>query len=154
VRRVESLERRSRVSSSVTAGNGSVPSFGGTAALAFLALSSLLVREPARLRCVSWFHPSAPNEPLLISFNDGAFDTVAPVAAHIPAGGVASMSFMLAVRILLDVVEASVDVLLRCAFVGESVGALGLRMSSGCGNRSSERAIGVFCVKYASAKYL
>jgi hypothetical protein len=76
-----------------------------------------------------------------MSFNDGAFDTVAPVAAHIPAGGVASMSFMLAVRILLDVVEASVDVLLRCAFVGDPIGALGLRMSSGCGKGTGVDAV-------------
>jgi len=59
-----------------------------------------------------------------MSFNEGAFDAVAPVAAHIPGGGFASMSFMLAVRILfeVDVAEALVDVLWRRVSVGESVG--------------------------------
>jgi hypothetical protein len=71
-----------------------------------------------------------------MSANDGAFDAVAPVAAHIPGGGLASMSFRLAVRILFEAIEAPVDVLLRRVPVGEAVGlvlALGLRMLSGCG---------------------
>jgi hypothetical protein len=92
---------------------------------------------PALLRCVSSFQPSEPNEPLRISASEGALDTVVPVAAHIPGGGLASINLMLAVRILLDVVEALVDVLLRRVFEGESGGLepeSGLRTPGGCGN--------------------
>jgi hypothetical protein len=46
-----------------------------------------------------------------MSASEGALDAVAPVAAHMPGGGLASMSFMLAVRILFEAVEAVVDVL-------------------------------------------
>lgn len=69
-----------------------------------------------------------------MSISDGALDAFAPVAAHMPGGGLASMSFRLAVRILFEAIEALVDVLLRRVPVGESVGlvvALGLRMASG-----------------------
>lgn len=41
---------------------------------------------------------------------EGAFDAVEPVAAHIPGGGFASISLMLAVRTLLDIFEALVEV--------------------------------------------
>lgn len=141
VPRAASLECCSRMSSSVNAGKGSVPSRGDTAALVRLGpliLSSWLVREPARWRWCSSFQPSEPNEPVRISFRDGAFDAVVPVAAHMPGGGLASMSFMLAVRILfvVDVMEALVDVLWRRVPVGESVGRAvesGLRIPSGCG---------------------
>jgi hypothetical protein len=73
-----------------------------------------------------------------MSASEGALDAVAPVAAHIPGGGLASMSFMLAVRILFEVVEAFVDVLWRrvAVAVGESGGvalALGSRTPGGCG---------------------
>jgi hypothetical protein len=46
-----------------------------------------------------------------MSANDGTLDAVVPVAAHMPGGGLASISLMLAVRSLLEVVEALVDVL-------------------------------------------
>jgi hypothetical protein len=75
-----------------------------------------------------------------MSASEGALDAVVPVAAHIPGGGLASMSFMLAVRILFEVVEALVDVLWRrvavAVAVGESGGvalALGSRTPGGCG---------------------
>lgn len=71
-----------------------------------------------------------------MSASDGALEAVVPVAAHIPGGGFASISFILAVRILLDTVEALVDVLSRRVLEGVSGGlalALGLRMASGCG---------------------
>lgn len=44
-----------------------------------------------------------------MSANDGAFDTVVPVAAHMPGGGEASISLRLAVRILFETVEAVVE---------------------------------------------
>jgi hypothetical protein len=128
------------MSSSVTVGNGSVPpSSGVTTALVFLVgftLSSWLVRVPALLRCVSSFQPSEPNEPLRMSASDGALDAVLPVAAHMPGGGLASINFRLAVRILFEAVDAFVDVLCRRALEGESGGIaleLGSRTPAGCG---------------------
>ena len=68
---------------------------------------------------------------------DGALATVVPVAAHIPGGGFASISFPVAVRILLEIDDALVEVR-ACVFVegGSAAGlaAVGLRMPSGCGN--------------------
>lgn len=61
-----------------------------------------------------------------MSARDGAFDAACPVAAHMPGGGFASISLMLAVRILFETVDALVDVLWRVGLA-----ALG---SSGCGN--------------------
>ena len=49
-----------------------------------------------------------------MSTSDGAFEAALPVAAHIPGGGSASMSFVLALRILLDAEEALVEVRVRC----------------------------------------
>lgn len=94
-----------------------------------------------------------------MSANEGTLDAVVPVAAHMPGGGLASISLMLAVRSLLDVVEALVDVLWRRVLVGES-GVLGPRMPSGCGNGTgvdiefggamfaSERRGGSDCTSY------
>jgi hypothetical protein len=59
-----------------------------------------------------------------------------PVAAHMPGGGLASISFMLAVRTLFEIAEALVDVRWRRALPGESGGValeLGLLMPFGCG---------------------
>jgi hypothetical protein len=72
-----------------------------------------------------------------MSTREGAFEAVVPVAAHIPGGGFASISFRLAVRTLLEMMEALVDVLLRRVLLGESGGVtleLGSRMPFGCGN--------------------
>jgi hypothetical protein len=131
------------MSSSVTAGNGSEPPSSGVTTvpvLVFLdgfALSSWLVRVLALFRCVFSFQPSEPNEPLRISAIEGAFDAVLPVAAHMPGGGLASINFRLAVRILFEAVEAFVDVLCRRVLEGESggVGAFELvsRKPAGCG---------------------
>jgi hypothetical protein len=63
-----------------------------------------------------------------MSTSDGAFDAALPVAAHIPAGGSASMSFMLAVRMILDAVEVLVGIRGRFVVFWSSLGA------SGCGN--------------------
>jgi hypothetical protein len=71
-----------------------------------------------------------------MSASDGALDAVLPVAAHIPGGGLASISFMLAVRIRFEVVDAIVDVLCRRALEGEPGGlalVLGSRIPAGCG---------------------
>lgn len=76
-----------------------------------------LVRELALFRCVASFQPSDPNDPLLMSASDGALDAVVPVAAHMPGGGLASINFILAARILLEV-EETVVVLWRV--VGDS----------------------------------
>jgi pimeloyl-ACP methyl ester carboxylesterase len=132
------------MSSSVTAGNGSEPPSSGVTTvpvLVFLdgfALSSWLVRVLALFRCVFSFQPSEPNEPLRISASDGAFDAVLPVAAHMPGGGLASINFRLAVRILFEAVEAFVDVLCRRVLEGESGGGvvafeLASRIPAGCG---------------------
>jgi hypothetical protein len=72
-----------------------------------------------------------------MSTREGAFEAVVPVAAHIPGGGFASISFRLAVRTLLEIIEALVDVLLRRVLLGESGGVtleFGSRMPLGCGN--------------------
>lgn len=66
-----------------------------------------------------------------MSDSDGALDAVVPVAAHIPGGGVASISLMLAARNRLEAVEAVVDVLWRVSVVGDSVEGL-----DGSGSRS------------------
>jgi hypothetical protein len=62
-----------------------------------------------------------------MSTSEGAFETVLPVAAHMPGGGSASISFMLALRILLDAEDALVDVRARCLPFGAS------SRPSGCG---------------------
>jgi hypothetical protein len=62
-----------------------------------------------------------------MSTSEGAFETVLPVAAHMPGGGSASISFMLALRILLDAEDALVDVRARCLPFGASL------RPSGCG---------------------
>jgi hypothetical protein len=131
------------MSSSVTAGNGSEPPSSGVTTVSVLvflggfALSSWLVRVLALFRCVFSFQPSEPNEPLRISASDGAFDAVLPVAAHMPGGGLASINFRLAVRILFEALEAFVDVRCRRVLEGESggVGAVELasRIPAGCG---------------------
>jgi len=61
-----------------------------------------------------------------MSVSVGAFDAVAPVAAHMPGGGDASSSLIPAERILLEV-EALVEVLRRVDV------AVGSRIPSGCG---------------------
>jgi hypothetical protein len=71
-----------------------------------------------------------------MSASDGALDAVLPVAAHIPGGGLASISFMLAVRIRFEAVDAIVDVLCRRVLEGESGGLAlesGSRIPAGCG---------------------
>jgi hypothetical protein len=62
-----------------------------------LVLAELVLAS--RLRCMScgfaplfsswpsWLQPSAANEPLRISANDGTFEVTSPVACHIPSGG-------------------------------------------------------------------
>lgn len=125
------------ISSSVTVGKGSVPNAPGVFTEPVLALlprggrtglsgvvplcAPRLARLSALYLCDSSFHPVELNEPLRISARVGAFDATLPVAAHMPGGGDASMSFMLAVRIRLDAeaVEALVDVRERRAVVGE-----------------------------------
>jgi hypothetical protein len=72
-----------------------------------------------------------------MSVIEGAFDAVAPVAAHMPGGGFTSISLPVAVRILFDTVETFVDVRPRVFVEDDSavgLGAFGLRMPSGCGN--------------------
>lgn len=69
-----------------------------------------------------------------MSAKDGALDAVWPVAAHMPGGGDASMSFILAVRILLETLEELVSDLWRvldCVVAG--LDACGLCIPSGCG---------------------
>jgi hypothetical protein len=61
-----------------------------------------------------------------MSDSEGAFAAVVPVAAHMPGGGFTSMSFPVAVRILLDTVEALVDVRSRVFVEGDSAVALEL----------------------------
>lgn len=103
--------------SSVNAGKGSTPNLPDDPFL-LLAGLSLLSWLPRRcFRCLCSSQPSEPNDPLLMSTSEGAFEATLPVAAHMPGGGFASMSFMLALRILLDAEEALVDVRAR-AFVG------------------------------------
>ena len=115
-----------RVFSSVKAGKGSVPS----AAFEELLREGLycLDGDAACLRCVSSFQPAKPKEPLLMSDSDGAFEAVVPVAAHMPGGGFTSMSLPVAVRSLLETVEALVDIRSRVFVEGES------QRPSGCGN--------------------
>jgi hypothetical protein len=114
--------------SSVSAGKGSTPILPEEP-LRLLTGRSLL---PWLLRryslCLLSSQPSEPNDPLLMSTSDGAFDAALPVAAHIPAGGSASMSFMLAVRMILDAVEVLVGIRGRFVVFWSSLGA------SGCGN--------------------
>lgn len=71
-----------------------------------------------------------------MSASDGALDAVAPVAAHIPGGGLASINFKLAVRTRFEIAEALVDVRWRRVLPGESGGVAlesGSRMPFGCG---------------------
>jgi hypothetical protein len=65
----------------------------------------------------------------------GALDTVLPVAAKKPGGGLASINLILAVRILFDAVDAFVDVLCRRVLEGESGGVFesASRIPAGCG---------------------
>jgi hypothetical protein len=68
-----------------------------------------------------------------MSASEGALDATLPVAAHMPGGGFASMSFMLAVRILLDVVDTLVPVRERPFAEGVAVVSELVWMSSGRG---------------------
>jgi len=73
-------------------------------------------------RCLSPFHPDVLKEPVRISDIDGALATTLPVAAHMPGGGVASMSLMLADRrrLAAEVEEAFVELRdRRVGLVGE-----------------------------------
>ncbi len=63
-----------------------------------------------------------------MSNKEGAFEATLPVAAHMPGGGSASMSLMLALLILLDADEALVEVRVRCLLFGPSC------KPWGCGN--------------------
>lgn len=74
-----------------------------------------------------------------MSAKDGAFDAVCPVAAHMPAGGDASMSFMLAVRILFEIFEDAVPDLLRVLDSAVGLDAGDSRVSSGCGKGAGVR---------------
>lgn len=68
---------------------------------------------------------------------EGALAAVVPVAAHMPGGGFASINFPVAVRILLEIDDALVEVRARVFVKGDSatgLDAFGLRMPSGCGN--------------------
>lgn len=67
-----------------------------------------------------------------MSTTEGAFDATLPVAAHMPGGGFASISFVLALRILLDAVETLVEVRARCLPADVGVFEL-LWRPSGCG---------------------
>lgn len=58
---------------------------------------------------------------------EGALAAAVPVAAHMPAGGLASISFPVAVRILLETAEAFVEVRSRVLVDGDS--AVGLDTS-------------------------
>lgn len=85
---------------------GSVP-FRGVALLPTPSLP-LLLRSSL---CLSSFHPEVPKDPVRISLTDGALAATVPVAAHMPGGGLASMSFMLAdrMRLVAEVAEALVE---------------------------------------------
>jgi hypothetical protein len=77
--------------------------------------------------CKCSLHPECPNVPLRISPNVGAFAATCPVAAHMPGGGVASNSLILAARMRLppELLEALVAVRERlCALVDEVAAAL------------------------------
>jgi hypothetical protein len=69
-----------------------------------------------------------------MSASEGALEATLPVAAHMPGGGFASMSFMLAVRILLDAVEVLVPVRPRCFVEGVAAPSELVWRSSGHGN--------------------
>lgn len=103
-----------------------------------LAPSSLcwLALLSALYLCDSSFHPDELKDPLRISAKVGAFDAALPVAAHMPGGGSASISFILAVRMLLvaDAMEVLVEVRgRRGGEVGEVGEALVWGWESGCG---------------------
>ena len=82
-----------------------------------------------------------------MSTNEGAFDATVPVATHIPGGGSASMSFRLALRILLDADEALVDVRAGCLpfeLLGRPLGCgkeTGVRILAGDVDREFQDAI-------------
>jgi len=83
---------------------------------------------------------------------DGALATVVPVAAHIPGGGFASISFPVAVRIILEIDDAVVEVRAPVFVEGGSAAGLdevGLRMPSGCGNGTG---VGVLLLEAMVAK--
>jgi len=67
-----------------------------------------------------------------MSVIEGALAAVVPAAAHMPGGGFTSINLPVAVRILLETMEALVEV--RSRVLGDSavgLAALGLRMPSG-----------------------
>jgi len=69
-----------------------------------------------------------------MSVIEGALAAVAPAAAHMPGGGFTSINLPVAVRILLETMEALVEVRSRVLVEGDSavgLAALGLRMPSG-----------------------
>lgn len=71
-----------------------------------------------------------------MSEREGALATVVPVAAHIPGGGLASISLPVALRSLLDTVEAFVALRSRVLAEGASGAGVGVSwsaMSWGCG---------------------
>lgn len=71
-----------------------------------------------------------------MSEREGALATVVPVAAHIPGGGLASISLPVALRSLLETVEAFVELRSRALLRGTSgagVGESWLVISWGCG---------------------
>ena len=97
----------------------------------------LLARDPALLRCACSFQPSEPKEPVLMSEREGALAAVVPVAAHMPGGGFASISLPVALRSLLETVEAFVEDLSRPLVVDDSGTELDvtwLLIPGGCGN--------------------
>ena len=55
---------------------------------------------------------------------EGALAAAVPVAAHMPAGGLVSISFPVAVRILLETAGAVVEVRSRVFVEGDSAGGL------------------------------
>lgn len=95
---------------------------------------------PALCFCGSSFQPEVPNAPPRISDRDGVLAAIVPVAAHIPGGGFASNSLILAVRKRLgpDVADALVEVRERCW--GGVVELVGLLLS-GRGNGTGVRTL-------------
>lgn len=95
------------------------------------ASSDWLALLSALCLCDSSFQPVELKEPRRISANVGAFAATVPVAAHIPGGGSASMSFTLAVRMLL--VAEAIDVLVKVrGRRGDEVGEVGEFVEAFC----------------------
>ena len=79
-----------------------------------------LARDPARLRWACSFQPSEPKEPTRMSEREGALAAAVPVAAHMPGGGLASINLPVALRSLLETIEAFVEVRSRALAEGAS----------------------------------